>query len=141
MLDEIVARSLGPQRFNMMLLGGLALLALLLAAVGLYGMLSHLVSQQMREIGVRMALGATQATVVGHVLRQAMGMVVVGMAAGVIGAFGLTRVLRNLLTDVGATDTWSFTLAALTLTGVAAVAATLPAWRAARVDPIQVLRD
>ena len=104
-------------------------------------MISHLVGQQTREIGIRMALGATQAGVVGLFLRQAVGLVIVGVAIGVTGAAGLTRVLRTLLTGVSTMDAWAFTLAPLVLLVVGIVAATLPALRAARVNPIQVLRD
>jgi predicted permease len=140
LMSEIVTRSLGPQRFNSILLGSLAALALLLAAVGLYGVVSHLVLRQTREIGVRMALGATPAGVVTAFVRQAVGLAAVGIVVGLAGAYGLTRVLRTLVTDMSTTDPWVFGAAALTLVAIAALAALRPALRAARVDPAQALR-
>jgi predicted permease len=141
LMSEIVTRSLGPQRFNSILLGSLAALALLLAAVGLYGVVSHLVLRQTREIGVRMALGATPAGVVTAFVRQAVGLAAVGIVVGLAGAYGLTRVLRTLVTDMSTTDPWVFGAAALTLVAIAALAALRPALRAARVDPAQALRS
>jgi ABC-type antimicrobial peptide transport system permease subunit len=140
LMSEIVTQSLGPQRFNSILLGGLAALALLLAAVGLYGVVSHLVLRQTREIGVRMALGATPAGVVTQFVRQAVGLAVVGILIGLAGAYGLTRVLQTLVTDMSTTDPWVFGAAALTLVAIAALAALRPALRAARVDPAVALR-
>ncbi|MPY90672.1 MAG: FtsX-like permease family protein [Luteitalea sp.] len=140
LMREIVADSLGPQQFNTVLLGGLAALALLLAAVGLYGVIAHIVSQQTREIGVRMALGATRAGVLGLFLRQALFLVAVGVVVGLAGAFGVTRVLRTLLTGISTTDPWVFALAPMLMVGVAVVAALRPALRAARVDPARALR-
>ena len=139
-MREIVAESLGSDSFNAVLLGGLASLALLLAAVGLYGVIAHLVGQQTREIGVRMALGATRAGVLALFLRQALTTVTVGIVVGLVGAFGVTRALRTLLTGISTTDPWVFGLAPLLMLGVALVAAGRPAIRAARVDPAQALR-
>jgi ABC-type antimicrobial peptide transport system permease subunit len=140
-MQEIVSRSLGPQRFNTVLLGALAGLALLLAAVGLYGVLSHLVSQQTREIGVRMALGATERNVLGLVLRQGLVLVAIGVAFGLAGAAGLSRVLRSLLEGVGVLDPWVFAAAPAVMVLVAFVAMARPALRAARVDPVRALRN
>jgi predicted permease len=140
LMSEIVTRSLGPQRFNSILLGSLAALALVLAAVGLYGVVSHLVLRQTREIGVRMALGATPGGVVTLFVRQAVGLAAVGILVGLAGAYGLTRVLQTLVTDMSTTDPWVFGTAALTLVAIAALAALRPALRAARVDPAQALR-
>jgi predicted permease len=140
LMRDIVAKSLGPQSFNAVLLGGLAALALLLAAVGLYGVIAHLVSQQISEIGVRMALGATRAGVLGLFLRQALVLVIIGIVVGLAGALGVTRVLRTLLTGISTTDPWVFALAPLLMLGVAVIAAGRPALRAARVDPAQALR-
>ncbi len=139
-MEDIVTRSLGPQRFNTVLLGGLASLALLLAAVGLYGVLSHLVGQQTREIGVRMALGASEQAVMGLFLREGMLLVFTGIAAGTAGAVALTRFLQSLLTGISATDPWVFAAAALVMITIALVATLRPALRAARVDPVRALR-
>jgi putative ABC transport system permease protein len=140
LMREIVARSLGPQSFNTVLLGGLAALALLLAAVGLYGVIAHIVTQQSREIGVRMALGATRSNVLGLFLRQALFLAAVGIVVGLAGAFSLTRVLRTLLTGISTSDPWVFALAPALLFAVAVVAALRPALRAAGVDPASALR-
>jgi putative ABC transport system permease protein len=140
LMREIVTRSLGPQTFNTVLLGGLAALALVLAAVGLYGVIAHIVSQQTREIGVRMALGASRSNVLGLFLRQALLQVAVGVAVGLIGAMGMTRVLRTLLTGISTSDPWVFALAPASMFAVAVVAALRPALRAAGVDPVRALR-
>ncbi len=139
-MSDVVAQSLGPQRFNTTLLGALAALALVLAAVGLYGTVAHVVSQQTREIGVRMAFGATRASVVGMFLRQALLLVAVGVVIGIVGALGMTSVLRTLLTDISPSDPWVFALAPALMFVVAAVAALRPAVRAAGVDPVRALR-
>jgi putative ABC transport system permease protein len=140
LMEELVMRSLGPQRFNAALLGALAVLALVLAAVGLYGVIAHIVTQQRREIGVRMALGASKANVFALFLRQALVVVAVGVAVGLAGALGLTRVLRTLLTDISTTDPWVFALGPAVMFAVAVVAALRPALRAAAVDPAKALR-
>jgi putative ABC transport system permease protein len=139
-MQEVVEQSLGPQRFNATLLGALATLALVLAAVGLYGTVAHVVSQQTREIGVRMALGATRASIVGRFLRQALWLVAAGVAAGIVGSLGLTKVLSTLLTDISTSDPWVFVLAPAVMFLVAIVAALRPALLAADVDPVRALR-
>jgi predicted permease len=140
LMREIVDRSLGSQTFNAVLLGGLAGLALLLAAVGLYGVISHLVGQQTREIGIRMALGATHTGVLTLFVRHALLLVGAGILIGLAGAFGLTRFLRTLLSDISTTDPWVFVLAPVLLLAVALIAALRPALRAARLDPARALR-
>lgn len=140
LMQEIVGRSLGSQRFNAVLLGALAVLALVLAAVGLYGVIAHIVTQQRREIGVRMALGASRANVFAMFLRQALVVVAVGVAVGLTGALSLTRVLRTLLTGISTTDPWVFALGPAVMFAVAVVAALRPALRAAAVDPARALR-
>ncbi|MBN1206295.1 MAG: ABC transporter permease [Myxococcaceae bacterium] len=139
-MEEIVSRALGPQRFSTLLLGLMAGLALVLAAVGIYGVLSYLVNQRTQELGVRLALGATPRQVVWLVLRQGMAPVLVGVTLGVAGAFGLTRLLSHLLYEVSTKDPMVFLVAPGGLLAVALVATWLPAYRASRVDPLVALR-
>ncbi len=143
-MDEIVSRSLGRQRFAALLLGGLALLALLLAGVGIYGVLSYLVMQRTREIGVRMALGASARNVLGMVVRQGFLSVIIGVAIGVAGAFALARFLggqiAGLLAGGSATDPVTFVLAPAVLATVALLASVIPAHRASQLDPLIALR-
>ncbi|WP_224247771.1 ABC transporter permease [Hyalangium gracile] len=139
-MGDILARSLGSQRFNTLLLGLMAGLALVLAAVGIYGVLSYLVNQRTRELGVRLALGATRGEVVMLVLRQGLSTVGIGVALGIAGAVGLTRLMEHLLVYVSALDPVAFIAAPVVLVGVALVSTWLPARRASRVDPMVALR-
>jgi len=123
------------------IIGVFAAVAALLAALGLYGVLAHVVTQQRREIGIRMALGARAGDVVSHVLRNAFSMVVVGLALGLVGAFGLTRVMTNLLYEVSPLDPFALAFACVSMMLVGLLAGFLPARRAARVQPVAVLRD
>jgi ABC-type antimicrobial peptide transport system permease subunit len=134
-MDDVVSLSLARQRFNMTLIGVFAVLGLVLAIVGLYGVLSLIVGQRRREIGVRLALGAQPQTVVRMILREGAAMAMVGVALGVAGALGLTRVIESLLYGVSTTDVWTFAGAAALVTVVALGATYVPARRAARVDP------
>jgi predicted permease len=140
LMREIVQRSLGPHRFNTLLLSLLAGLALVLAAVGIYGVLSHLVGQRTREVGVRMALGASRGRVLALFMRQGLGLVLTGSALGLAGAAAMTRLLRSLVVDVSAYDPWLFTIAPALLLVVAIIAIGGPALRAARTDPARALR-
>jgi putative ABC transport system permease protein len=127
------------QRFNALLVASFAVLAVMLAAVGIYGVMSFVDAQRTQEIGLRMALGATRSGVLALVVGRVSRPVIVGVAIGLSGAFVLTRVLKSMLFGVTASDAVTFTSAALVL-GVAALAACLvPAFRAVRIDPIRAL--
>ena len=124
----------------MTLLGTFALLALVLASVGIYGVLSYAVAERSREMGIRRALGARDGQVVGMVVGEGMRLVVIGVVAGVAAAFLSTRLMRGLLYGVGAGDPMTFVVVTLVVGMVALVASYLPARRAARVDPTEALR-
>ena len=113
----------------------------MLASIGIYGVMSYSVTQRAHEIGIRMALGAARQNVLGMVMRQGMVLVGAGVAIGVLGAFGLTRLIASQLFGVRPTDPTTFIFVALTLVGVAALATFVPAMRATRVDPVVALRD
>jgi ABC-type antimicrobial peptide transport system permease subunit len=140
-MNEVFAESIRRPRLLAQLLGGFAGLALLLAAIGTYGVLSYMVAERRREIGIRMALGAERGVVLGQVLRQGLTLAGVGVAAGLAGAFVLTRLVASLLFGVKPTDPMTIAAVVGTIAAVAAIASLLPAWRASRVDPIVVLRD
>ncbi|HET7151353.1 MAG TPA: ABC transporter permease [Candidatus Acidoferrum sp.] len=139
-MEELLADSVSPRRFSAMLVGIFAALAVVLAAVGIYGVMSYAVSQRTQEIGVRMALGAQAANVRGMILLQTLTLTAVGVAIGLAGAFVAARFLTSLLFGVGNHDPITFACVALLLILVALVAAYLPARRAMRVDPIVALR-
>lgn len=133
--------SLARQRFASMMLGAFALFALLLAAVGLYGVMSYLVSQSTRDIGVRIALGARPGDILGMVVREGMELLAAGIVAGLVGAAIVTRVMASLLFGVSAMDAVTFALVPTILAAVAFAATAIPALRATRVDPIVALRE
>jgi putative ABC transport system permease protein len=139
-MEQLVADSMAQRRFALTLLGLFAGVALLLAAVGLYGVLSYSVRQRSHEIGIRLALGARAADVVRMVVRQGMMMAAIGVAAGLVLAFVLTRWMGRLLFEVKATDPLTFAVIALVLLLVALLACFVPARRATKVDPIIALR-
>jgi putative ABC transport system permease protein len=125
----------------MVLLGLAAVIAVFLSAVGLYGVVSYFVRQRTREIGLRMALGADVRIVTGTVLRQAVAVALAGVAVGLTGALGLTRILRSLLFEVHPNDPLTLAAAAIVLVAVTGFAAWLPARRASRIDPVIALRE
>ncbi len=139
-LDELVNDSVKPQRFSMTVMTAFAGLALLLAALGIYGVLANAVAQQTQEIGVRVALGATGFDVMWMVLGRALALMGIGLAIGIAGALALTRTMASLLFEVRPTDVTSFAGAIAGLFAVALIASLVPAWRATRVDPIIALR-
>ena len=139
-LKEIVKKSLSQRRFILALIGGFAGAALLLAAIGLYGVMGYAVSQRTREIGVRMALGARQRDVISMVVGQGMRIVLIGLAVGMIGAVGLSRLLQGFLFEIKPTDPTTFMGVSLILLLVALLACWLPARRASRVNPMVALR-
>jgi ABC-type antimicrobial peptide transport system permease subunit len=138
--EAVVADSIASQRFSVILLGAFAGLALLLAGTGIYGVLSYLVGQRTREIGVRMALGARQLDVLRMVLQDGARMTLTGTAIGIVAALGLTRLMASMLFGVKPTDPITFGLVAVVLCGIALLAGYVPARRAAKVDPMVALR-
>ena len=139
-MDEMLSLRLARRRLDTALLGSFAAAALLLAAVGIYGVVAYAVSQRHHEIGVRMALGATPAGVVRLVIRQGLLLSVAGVAIGTLGALALTRSLKGLLYEVSAMDPFVYSAIALLLLGVATLASAVPAIRASRLDPSRALR-
>jgi len=139
-MEARLSASVAAPRFYALLLGLFALMALLLAAIGIYGVLSYNVSQRHREIGVRMALGAAGRDILSMVLGQGLTLAVVGIAIGVAGAFATTRFLRTLLFGITVTDPLTYAGITVLLTGVALLACWIPARRAIRVDPMTALR-
>jgi putative ABC transport system permease protein len=139
-MEHIVSESLAPQKTTTTLLALLASIALLLAAIGLYGVLTYSVNQRTREIGIRLALGARTGSVLRMVMRQGALLTSIGTVIGLVGAVGLTRLLRTLLYEVPTTDPLTFCAVPAVFLGVAFLATYLPARRAATVDPMQALR-
>ncbi|MGH7668320.1 MAG: ADOP family duplicated permease [Gemmatimonadaceae bacterium] len=139
-MRQIVGQSVEDPRFAMLLLGTFAALALLLAAIGVYGVMAYVVGQRTREIGVRMALGASGPTVVGETVRRAAPAVLGGVAAGVLGALALTKLMARLLYEVKPADVGTFAVMTAGLIAISALSAWLPARRASRVDPVTALR-
>ena len=139
-MDHIVAEAVARQRFSMFLLGLFAALALLLASVGIYGVMSYSVAQRTREIGIRMALGARRSDVLQMTVKQGLKLVGIGMLFGLAAAFLLTRLMASLLYGISATDPITFIGISLVLLAVAILASYIPALRATKVDPITALR-
>jgi putative ABC transport system permease protein len=139
-MDELLDESLVQQRFRTWLVSGFAALALLLSAIGIYGLISYSVSQRTREIGVRIALGAQRSNVLGLVLRDVLQVLAFGLLLGLVGALSATRIMRSLLYSTSATDPLSFAATSFTLIAVALLACYIPAHRATKVDPMVALR-
>jgi putative ABC transport system permease protein len=140
-MEDRMHASLARQRFSTIALGAFGIFALILAAVGVYGVMSYLVSQGTHDIGVRLALGAQRNSILQMVMRQGFELTVVGIVAGIIGAVLLTRVMATLLFGISATDVVTFSGVPVILAGVALLATYIPAWRATRVDPVVALRE
>ncbi|MGD0220560.1 MAG: ABC transporter permease, partial [Acidimicrobiales bacterium] len=140
-MEQVKEQSMLWLRQPTWVVGAFAGVAALLAALGLYGVLAYAVTQQRREIGIRMALGARQGDVLSNVLRNSLSMLIMGLAAGLVGAFALTRVLKSLLFNVSALDPVALSVACVLMTLIGILAAWIPARRASRVDPMTVLRD
>jgi putative ABC transport system permease protein len=140
-MQERLHDSLARQRFSSTMLGAFAVFALLLAAVGLYGVMSHLVTKSTHDIGVLVALGARPGNIIRLVVGQGMQLAGVGIAGGVVGAAALTHMMRSLLFGVSTTDVATFGTVPVLLTAVAFAATVIPAWRATRVDPMVALRE
>jgi putative ABC transport system permease protein len=139
-LQQALSNSIAPRRFNLFLLGAFAAIALVMALVGIYGVMAYTVTQRAHEIGIRMALGAQRGDVLGMVLSQGLALTLIGVGIGIAAALGLTRLLSSLLYGVRASDPTTFALVALLLIAVALLACYIPARRAAKVDPIVALR-
>jgi putative ABC transport system permease protein len=140
-MDDVVGSALSTPTFMSVLLSIFAALALSLSAIGIYGVLSYVVSRRTREIGIRVAIGAGRARVLRMVLGGGVSLALVGIGAGLILAFAVTRLLRGLLHGVTPADPSTFAVVAIALTGVAALASLVPAWRASRVDPVVALKS
>jgi predicted permease len=140
-MEGLVSASLFSQRFNVLLLGAFAGLALVLAAVGIYGVLSYTVRRRVREIGIRMALGASHSDVLRLVVTDGMKPILLGVALGLAAALALSRVVTSLIFGVRATDPLTFAAVALLLVAVGLLATVLPAYRATRVEPVSILRE
>ena len=139
-MSDVVAQSTARSDFNMLLLTIFAFSALVLAAIGVYGLMAYSVQQRTQEIGVRLALGAEGSSVRNMVIRQGMTLVAIGIAIGVASAFGLTQVMAGFLFGVTARDPLAFVLVPLVLGAVGLLGVWLPSRRAARVDPVLALR-
>jgi ABC-type antimicrobial peptide transport system permease subunit len=139
-MEQAIAESIAPRRFNLLLLGTFALVAMFLAVLGVYGVVSYAVAERTQEIGIRLALGAERARVVRMIVSQGMWGVAAGIAAGLVGAYAATRLIAGMLYGVPAHDAPTFAIATVMLAVVAFIACALPALKAALVDPVIALR-
>ena len=139
-MEDVVIRANSQARFSAALLAAFAVVALIMSAVGIYGVMTYAVARRRHEIGVRMALGAQQTSILRMVLGQGLWLALIGVALGIAGALGVTRVLSSMLFGVKPTDPWTFAGVSLGLLAVALLASYIPARRAMRVDPMVALR-
>ena len=140
-MNRAIATAVAPRRFIFVLLDTFAVLAALLAAIGLYGIIASTVADRTREIGIRIALGAEVGRVVQYVGAQGLRLLALGLALGLLASLGATRLLRTMIFEVGIYDPWTFSVVTLVLALVATLATYLPAIRAASIDPLMALRD
>jgi putative ABC transport system permease protein len=140
-LNEVIRGSLSTQRFSMALLGSFAVVALLLASLGVYGVISYLVGQRTHELGIRIALGASRRDIMRLVVQHGMKMTLAGVGIGLLASFALTRLMTKMLFGVSATDPTTFVVISGLLVAVAWLACYLPARRATKVDPLMALRS
>jgi ABC-type antimicrobial peptide transport system permease subunit len=140
-MDQMLESSLGQRRLSMILLGAFSAIALLLASIGIYGVLAYSVTQRSRELGIRMALGAARGRVLRLVIGQGMALAAVGILIGLAGALALTRLLGTQLYSIKPTDPATFAGVSFLLAAIAFVATLVPALRATRVDPVVALRE
>ncbi len=139
-MDDLRASALQSDRFNLWLLGSFALLALLLAALGIYGVVTYTTAQRTRELGIRRALGAQTLDVLSLVIKNGMTLALIGVAIGLAGAFAFTRMMASLLFEVTPTDAVTYAIVSVCLLFVALLACYIPARRATKVDPLVALR-
>lgn len=140
-MRDILARSIARERLNTMVLGAFAVAALIMAMVGIYGVIAYLVTQRTHEIGIRMALGAQQSDILVLILRQGMTLVLTGIAVGIVGALGLSRLMKSLLFEIGPTDSLTLIAVPMFLASTALLASYIPARRATKIEPMVALRD
>jgi predicted permease len=140
-MEALIAQSVAPERLNLLLLGAFAFVAVVLTAAGLYGVMSHLVGQRTREMGVRIALGATGRQVTVLVLAQAGLMMIAGVGTGIVAALALSRAMTSLLFGVSAADPWVYVVVAAVVIGAGLVAVAVPCRRAASIDPLVAMRQ
>jgi putative ABC transport system permease protein len=139
-MTQVAAESMSRRRFAMQVVGLFGILALLMAAVGIYGVIAYSVTQRTREIGIRVALGASRSAILRWVLKQGLVLTMAGVVVGIVGALLLTRLLRSLLFGIGPADIVTYGALAILLTIVALIACYVPARRATKVDPLIALR-
>jgi ABC-type antimicrobial peptide transport system permease subunit len=139
-IQQMVDKAISPRRYAVFMLTGFSGFALVLAALGIYGVIQYSVTQRTQEIGIRMALGASAAGVQASILRQTLALAAVGMAVGLFASWGFSRTISSLLFNVAADDPMTFLGTIVILAAVAALAGYLPARRASRIDPIMALR-